>query len=230
MATVQFAVSDTGIGIPEEKQSAIFLPFQQADGSISRRFGGSGLGLNISSRLVAMMNGRIWLESREGQGSTFYVTVRLPVATAPEEPGTAIPASEPLRRKALSILVAEDNTVNQRLIQHLLERRGHRVAIAQNGLAAIAAWREHPYDLILMDVQMPEMDGLEATRRIRAEEQSTGRHIPIVALTAHAMKGDRERCVEAGMGDYLSKPIGVDALDRVLAQYGCEPVGAAQPG
>ena len=230
MATVQFAVSDTGIGIPEEKQAAIFQPFQQADGSISRRFGGSGLGLNISSKLVAMMNGRIWLESREGQGSTFYFAVRLPVANAPEEPETAIPASEPVHRKALSILVAEDNIVNQRLIQRLLERRGHRAAIVQNGLAAIAAWHEHPYDLILMDVQMPEMDGLEATRRIRAEEQATGRHIPIVALTAHAMKGDRERCVEAGMGDYLSKPIGIDALDRVLAQYACEPVGAAQPG
>jgi signal transduction histidine kinase/CheY-like chemotaxis protein len=229
MATVQFAVSDTGIGIPEEQREAIFLPFHQADGSITRRFGGSGLGLNISSKLIGMMNGRIWLESREGRGSTFYFSVRLPITSAPAEPENAIPASDPARPHALSILVAEDNPVNQRLIERLLERRGHRAAITQNGLAALAASHERRYDLILMDVEMPEMDGFEATRRIRAGEQGTSRHIPIIAMTAHAMKGDRERCVEAGMDDYISKPIVADALDEALAQYGCEPAGAARP-
>jgi signal transduction histidine kinase/CheY-like chemotaxis protein len=220
VATIEFAVSDTGMGIPKDQQEVIFRPFRQADGSITRRFGGSGLGLSISCRLVEMMKGGMWVESREGEGSTFFFTVSLarasaPAAARPEEPSARQAAQAPL-----SILVAEDNAVNQRLIQRLLTARGHRVTIAGDGAAAVEAWRIGSHDLIFMDVQMPEVDGLEATRRIRAEETAGGARIPIVALTAHAIKGDSERCLEAGMDGYLSKPIGIEALERILSQYG----------
>ncbi|MGA2274914.1 MAG: response regulator [Bryobacteraceae bacterium] len=220
---IQFAVSDTGIGIPEPQRDLIFQPFRQADGSVTRRFGGTGLGLAISRKLVAMMGGRMWLESTEGQGSTFFFTVPVPPGQGPaagEEPGTAAggqsPVEQPLRRP-LSILVAEDNAVNQRLIRILLEKRGHRVTMVGNGAAALEAWHQDRFDCILMDIQMPEMDGYEATRRIRAEESRTGAHIPIIALTAHAMKGDRDKCLQAGLDSYISKPIQTAALDAALA-------------
>jgi signal transduction histidine kinase/ActR/RegA family two-component response regulator len=226
LATVQFAVSDTGIGITEEQRNAIFEPFRQADGSITRRFGGTGLGLSISLRLVTLMNGRIWLESREGHGSTFYFTIRLPRASAPQEADKVTSPIPPVHQASLSILLAEDNPVNQRLLARLLQSRGHRVAIVDNGHAALQACRDTPYDLILMDVQMPEMDGLETTRRIRAQEQGGGRRIPIVAMTANAMQGDREQCVAAGMDGYLTKPLVTTDLDRVLALYSAAEAGS----
>ena len=216
---IRFAVSDTGMGIPEAQQPLIFQPFQQADGSITRRFGGSGLGLSISSRLAELMNGALWLESREGAGSTFFFNISVPFGDAPRSPVAAAQPERP-QQGALSILVAEDNTVNQRLIRHLLEARGHRSTLAGDGVAALEAWRAHRYDLMLMDVQMPQMDGIEATRQIRAEERSSGLHVPIIALTAHAMKGDSDKCLEAGMDDYISKPIRVEDLDRVLLSVG----------
>jgi signal transduction histidine kinase/ActR/RegA family two-component response regulator len=220
---IQFAVSDTGIGVPESQRELIFQPFRQADGSVTRRFGGTGLGLAISRKLVAMMGGRMWLESAEGRGSTFFFTAPVPPAEAPagaEEPdlaagGQSTAGQSP--RQPLSILVAEDNVVNQRLIRILLERRGHRVTVVGNGDAALAAWRQDRFDCILMDIQMPEMDGYEATRRIRARESGNGPHIPIIALTAHAMKGDREKCLQAGLDSYISKPIQTAALDAALA-------------
>jgi signal transduction histidine kinase/CheY-like chemotaxis protein len=217
---IRFAVSDTGIGIPKTQQPLIFQPFQQADGSITRRFGGSGLGLSISSRLVELMDGALWVESSEGAGSTFFFNISVPRGDAPPPSGAAIASPERPPQGALSILVAEDNAVNRRLIRHLLEARGHQTTVAGDGVAALEEWRARPYDLILMDVQMPQMDGIEATRQIRAEERASGLHVRIVALTAHAMKGDSDKCIEAGMDDYISKPIRVEDLDRVLLEVG----------
>lgn len=364
---MHFTVSDTGIGIPEDKQEMIFDPFSQADSSTTRKYGGTGLGLTISARLVRMMGGQIWLESEEGRGSHFHFMVRLQVADlrevkvgspAPPEVlrgvralvvddnhtnrrilegmlnrwemvpvcaesgekalaelvsarndgrpfglivtdmhmpkmngfelveqirktpelctstimmltsaghrgdaercqklGVSAYLLKPIRQselreaiakvlgareqegmiplvtryslgdardrlEILRILVAEDNLVNQRLVVRLLEKRGHRVIVAANGKEALAALEKETFDLILMDVQMPEMDGFEATAAIRRKEKSSGLHQMIVALTAHAMKGDQERCLAAGMDGYLSKPIRPQELDEALARYG----------
>jgi signal transduction histidine kinase/ActR/RegA family two-component response regulator len=207
-AVLHIAVADTGIGVPRERQAAIFDAFTQADGSTARSYGGTGLGLTISRRLVDMMGGRLWLSSEPGRGSTFHFTVKvgvraaavLPEAPAPPPGADTVPAS-------LRILLAEDNRVNQFLAVRLLEKAGHQVETASNGRAALAAIERDRFDLALMDLQMPEMDGLEATARIRAQERGTGAHLPIIALTANAMVGDRERCLQAGMDGYLSKPI-----------------------
>ena len=220
---IQFAVSDTGIGVPESQRELIFQPFRQADGSVTRRFGGTGLGLAISRKLVEMMGGRMWLKSAEGQGSTLFFTAPLPPGKRPAENEERVAAAnspssaEQPPRQPLSILVAEDNIVNQLLMRTLLEKRGHRVTVAGNGAAALAAWRQDRFDCILMDIQMPEMDGYEATRRIRAEESGKGAHTTIIALTAYAMKGDREKCLQAGLDSYISKPIQTGALDAALA-------------
>ena len=361
-----FIVSDTGIGIPAEKQKAIFAAFSQADASTTRKYGGTGLGLSISTRLVEMMEGKIWVESEEGRGSRFHFTLPLGVADAREivvgniappeilrgvkvlvvddnrtnrrilqgmlvrwemkataveggeealveleaaqraggayplvitdllmpgmdgfhlvemirshpelatatimmltsagtrgdsercrELGVAAYLMKPIRQSelreavarvlgargqegaiplitryslkdarepgtSLRILLAEDNTVNQRLAVRLLEKRGHRVELASNGREALAALEKESFDLVLMDVQMPEMDGFEATGVLREREKHTGRHQVVVALTAHAMKGDRERCLEAGMDAYLSKPIRSQELDSMLERF-----------
>jgi PAS domain S-box-containing protein len=362
---LRFTVCDTGIGIPPEKQKLIFDPFTQADTSTTRKYGGTGLGLTISSRLVHMMDGRIWLESEGGRGTQFHFTVRFkhvggrtPIETVapPEvlrgikvlvaddnasnrrildamlrrwdmnaksvqsgeealvELSAAGKATEPyalvltdmhmpemdgfqlverirqmpelstatimmltssesrgdaerckglgvsafllkpirqseLREaiarvvgareqhsalplitrhsvqdppsafEVLHILLAEDNLVNQRLMTRLLEKRGHRVVVAANGREALAALEKRSYDLVLMDIQMPEMNGMEATARIREKEKLSGGHQPIVALTAHAMKGDQELCLTGGMDGYLAKPIRAQELDQILAQY-----------
>jgi signal transduction histidine kinase/ActR/RegA family two-component response regulator len=220
---IQFAVSDTGIGVPESQRELIFQPFRQADGSVTRRFGGTGLGLAISRKLVDMMGGRMWLKSAEGQGSTLLFTAPLPPGKSPAESEERVVAArspssaEQPPRQPLSILVAEDNIVNQLLMRTLLEKRGHRVTVVGNGADALAAWRQDRFDCILMDIQMPEMDGYEATRRIRAEESGKGAHTAIIALTAYAMKGDREKCLQAGLDSYISKPIQTGALDTALA-------------
>jgi two-component system, sensor histidine kinase and response regulator len=202
---LHFTVRDSGIGIDPSKQVTIFDAFEQADGSTTRQYGGTGLGLTICARLVALMNGRIWVESELGHGSTFHFTASFPISSDVPSPAH-VPAEQ--HDRPLDILLAEDNPVNQRLAVRLLERRGHRVTIAGNGRAAVELATTFPFDVVLMDVQMPIMDGLEATRHIRAHSAS----IPILAMTAHAMDGDRERCMAAGMNAYTSKPIHADEL------------------
>jgi two-component system sensor histidine kinase/response regulator len=356
---IHYFVSDSGIGIPKAKQQAVFEPFRQADGSTTRRFGGTGLGLTISSTLVELMGGRIWLESAPHEGSTFHFTVRLGISEArpdapavdltslrvlivddnevnrrvlhdlllrwamlptavdsgkeamralrdanaqhrpfalvlldanmpeidgfevarliraepqaagatimmlsssgqydesararnlgianyltkpveqrellaaigralsgahaprPPLPPAMLPTALPARR--LNLLLAEDNPVNQRLAASVLERRGHKVAIASNGREAIAALAREAFDVVLMDVQMPEMGGFEATAAIRAREVESGTHVPIIAITAHVMKGDRERCLAAGMDEYITKPLDSQRLCRLVEQMG----------
>jgi signal transduction histidine kinase/DNA-binding response OmpR family regulator len=363
---LQFTVSDTGIGIPEDQREAIFAPFTQADSSTTRKYGGTGLGLTISNRLVLMMGGTMWVESELGKGSRFHFTAHLTAAEAKEiKVGAPAPAEilrgvkvlvvddnrtnrrilegmlkhwemvvttvesgelalaelsqaresgaayrliltdmhmpkmdgfaliEHIRRRpelstatimmltsaghrgdaarckelgisaylmkpirqselreaiarvlgaetpegaiplitryslhdarepgsSLKVLLAEDNAVNQRLAVRLLEKRGHRVVVAANGLEALAALKKESFELVFMDVQMPEMDGIEATVAIREEEKRSGEHVPVIALTAHAMKGDREKCLAAGMDGYLTKPIRPPELDEVLEEY-----------
>ncbi|HZX26178.1 MAG TPA: ATP-binding protein, partial [Telluria sp.] len=230
---VRFAVSDTGIGIPPEKQKLIFEAFAQVDGSTTREYGGTGLGLTICRRLVILMQGSMELESAPGAGSTFRFTIPLrptgvSLQTAlPEDweqplpPATAAPVPPPESgADGLRVLLAEDNPVNQRLAVRLLQKMGHRVHLVDNGLAALECAQRAEYDLIFMDVQMPGLDGLSVTRQLRQQEAGSGRHVPIVAMTARAMQGDRERCLEAGMDDYLSKPIDSARLRQVVAQFG----------
>jgi PAS domain S-box-containing protein len=213
---LHFSIKDSGMGIPPEKQKAIFQAFTQVDGSTSRTFGGTGLGLAIASRLVEKMRGEIWVTSTEGLGATFHFTAWFPV---PENlspisrivPGKVSKANGPFLR----ILLAEDNAINRALVMGILAEPGHSIVQAANGFEALTCARAETFDLILMDVQMPEMDGFEATRCIRAEE-SLRRHTPIVATTSYALVGDRERCLAAGMDDYLSKPLDKAALLAIV--------------
>lgn len=220
---LKFTVSDTGIGIPSEKQKVIFEAFQQADNSTSRRFGGTGLGLTISRKLVESMGGHLQLSSEPGKGSTFWFSIEAPPVAVPApnpKPLEATPA------RAIRILVAEDNRVNQHLMRALLRKRGHIAVVAANGVEALAALHRDSFDLVLMDIQMPEMDGLEAVRRIRRAEELTGQHLPVVAMTARAMAGDREAILAAGMDDYLEKPVQMERLDAVLSRI----ASAGPPG
>jgi signal transduction histidine kinase/ActR/RegA family two-component response regulator len=216
-----FRVRDTGIGIAGDKLDVIFEPFRQADNSTTRQYGGTGLGLAICARLVKAMQGRIWVESELNQGTCFHFTVTVKPASPP--PVRDAVASRPVRsgRRPLRTLLAEDNFVNRKVAVNLLRRQGHEVDVAANGVEALERIASHSYDIVLMDVQMPEMDGLEAVARIREREKRTGAHVPVIALTAHAMSGDQERCLAAGMDAYLSKPIDpqrlADTIDSLTA-------------
>ena len=244
---LHFSVRDTGCGIPRDKQSLIFEAFAQADGSATRRQGGTGLGLAICSKLVQLLDGRIWVESTPGLGSTFSFTAAFLGGGQAKLPGLegALPASdagstEPAQ--PLHILLAEDNIVNQRLAERAIRKMGHSLMVVDDGAKAVRAVAEQQFDLILMDLQMPEMGGLEATTVIRDAERHAAQaggspqHIPIVAMTAHAMSGDREICLRAGMDDYLSKPIHLPVLyeliNRVRPRPGFLPktLPAASPG
>ncbi len=232
---LHFSVIDTGIGIPADKQETIFASFSQADASTTRQFGGTGLGLTISRQLVEMMGGRIWCESSEGQGAQFHFTIILEPGEEPKI--RQLPDTDNASVQGLVILLIEDNAINRDIARFLLEGDKHRVLEAEDGLKGLEVFVEQDVDLILMDVQMPVLDGLTASTIIRASErgsdlsnfnlplalsgkliqQCKGKHIPIIALTANAMEGDKEKCLKAGMDNYLTKPFGPSQVRAVLA-------------
>ncbi len=218
---LHLSIKDTGIGMSEEILSRIFSPFVQADSSTTRKFGGSGLGLAICKRLVAMMDGCFWAESTAGVGSTFHLELSFGL------PGQIIPLEKPARRveiksdlKPLKILLAEDNEINASSLIAILEKLGHQAVHARDGQQAVEKWGKERFDCILMDIQMPVMDGAEAVQKIRQKEQLTDSHIPIIALTAHALQGDREKFLSQGFDAYLPKPMEVSQLLDELARVG----------
>jgi PAS domain S-box-containing protein len=249
LRTLQFAVKDTGIGIPSDRLHRLFQPFSQVDASTTRQYGGTGLGLAISKRLCEIMGGTMWVESSVQEGSTFYFTITAPVNVWGQTTTISISPTQlsatrtyPVMQKQsfvfdphmakqhpLRILLAEDNIVNQKVAIHILQRMGYQADVATNGLEVISALLQQPYDLVFMDMQMPKMDGIETTRAIEQNCQN-GKIISrprIVAMTANAMQGDREICLAAGMDDYLSKPIHNSELVRVLRE--CPSVTLSSP-
>jgi len=222
---IEFAVHDTGIGIDAKTQTELFQPFKQVDDSITRRFGGTGLGLAISKDLVELMGGRLRVQSEPGRGSVFSfgIPLRARVGTSSAAP---IKVSVPAITPGLRVLLVEDNLVNQEVARATLELLGCKVRVADGGSQAVAATQTESFDIVLMDCQMPEVDGYEATRRIRLLEAAQSarerieKRVPIVALTANAMRGDREECLAAGMDDYLSKPLVREELLEVLQRWG----------
>ena len=232
---IKFAVKDTGIGISESAVPTLFEPFTQADGTSTRQYGGSGLGLAISKQLAEKMDGELAMESKINQGSLFWFTLPLSLQTDRRQEIASKVAKVPKRRiatrstdqvmpikvtqkKGYKILLVEDDKINQMVAEHLLNKLGYTIKIANDGVKAVETLKKQKYDLVLMDIQMPVMDGYKATQNIRQTE-SINRETPIIALTAHAMKGDREKCLEAGMNDYLPKPILQSTLKKVLEQW-----------
>ena len=234
--TLKFCVADTGIGIPKDKHAAIFEAFTQVDSSATRSFGGTGMGLTVASKLVELMGGRMWVESEPGAGSWFYFTAPFGIGQAVEWPSAeqapkatrAPPAPNvpditqevTLQSKALRALLVEDNPVNQKVAKRLLEKNGCQVHVANNGIEALKALEEMEWnvDVVFMDVQMPEMDGIAATKEIRRLETLNGKRLPIFALTAHISKQDEEQCLAAGMDKHLTKPIKPEMLESVLRE------------
>lgn len=232
---VEISLSDNGIGIPEDKIKSIFEAFSQVDNTLTRKFEGTGLGLTICRQLLKLMRGDIWVESNEGKGSTF--TFRIPlhegVGNIEELPPLPINDTYVLEKrilemgkisneepKGIRVLVSEDNQVNQKVISHILRRLGWEAIVVANGSDAVDAYHNKPFDLVLMDCQMPIMSGFDATKAIRAKEQQTGKHIPIIAMTALALDEDRKKCISAGMDDYISKPFGAHEVRIKLLEWG----------
>jgi CheY-like chemotaxis protein/anti-sigma regulatory factor (Ser/Thr protein kinase) len=225
--TLHIAVRDTGIGIPWETQVRLFQKFQQADASTSRIYGGTGLGLAISRQLVELMGGKIRLDSVPGAGSTFTMELDLDPVKAKAGPPVAgvaagpEPESAPIHHGHGRILLAEDNLLNQKILLRTLDRLHFEIDIANNGEEALALWGQKDYNLVLMDCQMPVVDGYQAAAQIRQAEKHTGRRTPIIAVTASALESERLRCIEAGMDDYIAKPFDLERLrDKVLRYAG----------
>jgi CheY-like chemotaxis protein len=212
-------VCDTGIGISEEKQKDLFQSFTQADGSTTRKYGGTGLGLAIVRQLVLLMGGKIGMESESGRGSVFWCELDFPVAAiaaqTEEEKEPDAQAEGALQGR---ILLVEDNKVNQMVASKMLAAMGLTVDLADDGEKALAALAQTRYDLVLMDCQMPVLDGYQATRAFRSQEPQGGKRLPIIAMTANAMEGDRQKCLEAGMDDYIAKPVKKELLRKLLRQ------------
>jgi len=224
--SLHFTVRDTGIGVDAAKQNDLFQPFIQADTSVTRRFGGTGLGLTICRRIVQVMGGDIGLDSTPGQGSTFWFQVPLAVSedAAPDStsdrsatPTAAAPSSQPT--STLSVLLVEDYDDNRELMLMILENLGYQADAVTNGQEFLDRTAEQAYDIVLLDCQMPVLDGYEAVRRLRQREGQQ-RHTTVIGMTAHAMPEDREKCLAAGMDDYLSKPVAEDALVEMLQRWG----------
>jgi signal transduction histidine kinase/ActR/RegA family two-component response regulator len=226
---VRVVVSDTGIGIPEDKIDLIFSSFSQADASMTRKYGGTGLGLAICKQLVERMGGKIGVSSEPGKGSTFFFTVPLveadgqPEEEIAEETGPPEPPARTAPDRTSRVLIVEDDKDIRNMMELLLGSRGWQTASAAGGEEALRRLESETFDLVLMDWQMPNMDGREVTLAIRAREKGTDKHLPIIGITGHARKDDRQRCLEAGMDDYLTKPFTTDqlfaAMERLLAAH-----------
>jgi CheY-like chemotaxis protein len=221
--TLHFSVRDSGVGIAGDIKEKIFERFSQADTSTSRRYGGTGLGLTISSKLVQLMNGRIWLESEPGKGSVFDFTVQFRLADEDFPPcrniiGQSMPAATQAR--PLRILLVEDTIINQAVGANVLKKRGYDVTVATNGKEALSLLGKERFDIVLMDVEMPEMDGIEATRNIRSVDSPVLDHmVPVIAITAYAKDRKREECLGSGMNDFITKPFRVDQLSEVIDRW-----------
>lgn len=218
-ASIFFEIEDTGVGISDSAISKMFTPFTQADSSTRRKFGGTGLGLSICKKLVEQMKGHMGVESAVGKGSKFYFYITLPIGNSESQVSSVQHRNVIPQERKIRVLVADDNTINQQIAVKMLEKIGVYADVVGNGLEALKALAERPYDLVLMDCQMPEMDGYEATRQIRTSGQTASSHIPIIAMTANAMKGDAEKCIEAGMNDYLTKPMTLEKLEERVAHW-----------
>ena len=218
---LKVTVSDTGIGIPQEAQDTLFNAFTQADGSTTRKYGGTGLGLAIVSQLVEMMDGTLGLDSVEGEGASFWFTASFAYDDSLQQPESDKQQGVESGRLEAKILLAEDNPINQMVAQKMLEKLGLKADIANNGAEAVKVLAETAYDLVLMDCQMPEMDGFDATREIRNQgiKALNDKPVPVIAMTANVMSGDRERCLEVGMDDYVGKPVQLDKLEKVLRKW-----------